>query len=448
MSPTHGTPFPLRHLHARLVWCWPACLWSVYCRVFFSEAFWLVHCCVSRLTIGLFVVGSIALQPAPAQPDVVLVVLSASPEVCCGRPVRCGGHCVATGARSAPCVGSPSSWLPVVGLSGVVRSSVWAWPAAFGPCRPSLTLFVSRRVCFVVAHLFLTCPCGRWLRCCQHYAWLLLLVSDRLRRLMISVSCCWMRSAVAAVRGRFPLFWLRWAGTACFCGPSPSSRLSLLRQCLAFLLVARLLGGGKFLKKGMTCPVPPWSQRYMHNPSSCTSRCRPAVLSVSLVPIVCTPPSVAKPLRSSSRCSLLELRSAVPAWWCADHARIRGPVVSGGLCTGTTVRLPEVRVILLGCTPVFSVAWRFSGLLTVVATTSALVPWCSLSSGALRIGVGVAFVPQPPALRHHMLADCVSGRRGPVCAVPFLDAEGLRGLGDRGPRPRYVGGMGSLGSSA
>ena len=38
----------------------------------------------------------------------------------------------------------------------------------------------------------------------------------------------------------------------------------------------------------------------MHNPSSCTSRCPSAVLSVSFVPIVCTPPSVARPLRSSS----------------------------------------------------------------------------------------------------------------------------------------------------
>ena len=37
----------------------------------------------------------------------------------------------------------------------------------------------------------------------------------------------------------------------------------------------------------------------MHNPSSCTSRCPSSFLSVSLVPIVCTPPSVAKPLWSS-----------------------------------------------------------------------------------------------------------------------------------------------------
>ena len=34
----------------------------------------------------------------------------------------------------------------------------------------------------------------------------------------------------------------------------------------------------------------------MHNPSSCTWRCPSAFLSVSLVPIVCTSLSVAKPL--------------------------------------------------------------------------------------------------------------------------------------------------------
>ena len=38
----------------------------------------------------------------------------------------------------------------------------------------------------------------------------------------------------------------------------------------------------------------------MHNPSSCTLRCPSAFLSVSHVPMVCTPPSGAKPLRSSS----------------------------------------------------------------------------------------------------------------------------------------------------
>ena len=36
----------------------------------------------------------------------------------------------------------------------------------------------------------------------------------------------------------------------------------------------------------------------MHNPSSGVSQCPSAVLSASLVPIICTPPWVARPLRS------------------------------------------------------------------------------------------------------------------------------------------------------
>ena len=61
LSPTHGTPFLLRPLHAWPVWCCPACVWSGYCRVVFSAAVWLVPRCVSRLVVGLCVVGSIAL---------------------------------------------------------------------------------------------------------------------------------------------------------------------------------------------------------------------------------------------------------------------------------------------------------------------------------------------------------------------------------------------------
>ena len=38
-SPTHGTPFPARPLHAWLVWCWPACVRSVCCRVVFLQQF-------------------------------------------------------------------------------------------------------------------------------------------------------------------------------------------------------------------------------------------------------------------------------------------------------------------------------------------------------------------------------------------------------------------------
>ena len=62
VSPTHGTPFPSRPLHAWLVWCWPACVRSVYCWVVFSAAVWLVHGCVSRRMVGLCVVQSIALS--------------------------------------------------------------------------------------------------------------------------------------------------------------------------------------------------------------------------------------------------------------------------------------------------------------------------------------------------------------------------------------------------
>ena len=33
MSPTRWTPFPFRPVHAWLVWCWPACVWSVFGQV-------------------------------------------------------------------------------------------------------------------------------------------------------------------------------------------------------------------------------------------------------------------------------------------------------------------------------------------------------------------------------------------------------------------------------
>ena len=63
VSPTHGTSFPSPPLYAWLVWGWPACVCSVFCRVVLSAAVWLAHGCVSRLMVGLFVVCPIALQP-------------------------------------------------------------------------------------------------------------------------------------------------------------------------------------------------------------------------------------------------------------------------------------------------------------------------------------------------------------------------------------------------
>ena len=111
-------------------------------------------------------------------------------------------------------------WLACLGLCG---GPYGPWRAAFGHCRPSPTLLASRRVCFVLARPFLARPCVRLLCCCLHYAWLVLLVGRRLRRLMVGLSCCWMCWAVVAVSGRFRLFRFCWAGTASSGGASPPS---------------------------------------------------------------------------------------------------------------------------------------------------------------------------------------------------------------------------------
>ena len=68
------SPFPLRPMHAWLVWCWPACLWSVYGHVVAAAVVLLVHGCLSCPKVGLFSVGSLALQRALAPSDVVVVM--------------------------------------------------------------------------------------------------------------------------------------------------------------------------------------------------------------------------------------------------------------------------------------------------------------------------------------------------------------------------------------
>ena len=73
MSPTRWTPFPFRPVHAGLVWCWPACVWSVYGQVAAAAAVWLVRGCLGRLMVGLVCMGSIALLPVVASPNVVCV---------------------------------------------------------------------------------------------------------------------------------------------------------------------------------------------------------------------------------------------------------------------------------------------------------------------------------------------------------------------------------------
>ena len=71
MSPTRWTPFPFRPVHAWLVWCWPACVWSVYSQVADSAAAWLVGGCLGRLMVGLVCVGSLALLPVVVSLNVV-----------------------------------------------------------------------------------------------------------------------------------------------------------------------------------------------------------------------------------------------------------------------------------------------------------------------------------------------------------------------------------------
>ena len=68
--PTRCAPSPFRPVHALLVRCWPACVWSVYGQVVAAAVVWLVHGCRGRLMVGCVRVGSVALLP---------VVLSSNP---------------------------------------------------------------------------------------------------------------------------------------------------------------------------------------------------------------------------------------------------------------------------------------------------------------------------------------------------------------------------------
>ena len=74
---------------------------------------------------------------------------------------------------------------------------------------------------------------------------------------------------------------------------------------------------------GALFPAPPW-QCCMHNPLSGISRCSVAVLPVSLVPLICTPPVGGKappvPL-GVSLCSPREPQGVAPARRCCARAR-------------------------------------------------------------------------------------------------------------------------------
>ena len=74
VSPTRWTPFPFGPMHGWLFRCWPARMWSVYDHIVAAAMVLLVHGCVSRLMVGFFGVGSLALQRASARSGVARVV--------------------------------------------------------------------------------------------------------------------------------------------------------------------------------------------------------------------------------------------------------------------------------------------------------------------------------------------------------------------------------------
>ena len=75
VSPTRRTPFPSRPMNAVLVWCWPACVWSVDGHVVAAATVLLVHGCLSHPMVRLLGVVSLALQRALARSNVIRVVV-------------------------------------------------------------------------------------------------------------------------------------------------------------------------------------------------------------------------------------------------------------------------------------------------------------------------------------------------------------------------------------
>ena len=84
-------------MHVPPVLCWPACAQSVYGHVVAAAVVLLVCGCVSRLLVGLFGVGSLVLQRALAQSDVVRIgalLVSVLVGASCVGPASlyCGGE--------------------------------------------------------------------------------------------------------------------------------------------------------------------------------------------------------------------------------------------------------------------------------------------------------------------------------------------------------------------
>ena len=92
-------------MHAWLVWCWLACVWSVYGHVVAASAVLLVHRCCNRLIVGLFGVGSLALRRALARLDAVRVVVMPVSVLVGNVPVALGRHGTFPLCAAPPMVG-------------------------------------------------------------------------------------------------------------------------------------------------------------------------------------------------------------------------------------------------------------------------------------------------------------------------------------------------------
>ena len=131
VSPTLWTPFPFRPVHAWLVWCWPACVWSVYGQVAAAAAVLLVRGRLRRLMVGLVPVGSIALVPVVVPPHVVYaagmsVSVPVSGVVVCPSVVLCS---------LLPLVGRVCIGVVVVFCCVRGYDRRWAWRTTVLPTR-------------------------------------------------------------------------------------------------------------------------------------------------------------------------------------------------------------------------------------------------------------------------------------------------------------------------
>ena len=204
VSPTCWTPFPFRPMHVRLVWCWPACVWSVYGHVVAAAAVMLVHSCLRHLMVGLFGVGSLALQRSLKRSDDVPVVV---------MPVSVWVGCARVGLCTTRRVTSPVVVSRRVDAVCCVRCTVGrpagAQSVALSRCCFGLVEGGLSGVCFVVL--------------CSVFVPRILLVCRCLSRLVLGLGCrCPGRLRAGMVGFGLVVFWSA-PCAACFVGSAASS---------------------------------------------------------------------------------------------------------------------------------------------------------------------------------------------------------------------------------